>query len=87
MAWEELKGSRRVEDNKPTTIDYIITFEGTTSDSAPSGGDSYSDVTSSGSLSDTGLWREPVAVSVGHVKYKTDQKANVTVRFRGHYEY
>ncbi|MBS3821710.1 MAG: hypothetical protein KGY81_08110 [Phycisphaerae bacterium] len=87
MAWSEVKGSRRIEDSQPNTIDYVITFEAGTSETIPSCGNTYSDVTGSGSLSSTDLWREPVAVSVGELKYKTAATANVTVRFRGHYEY
>jgi len=83
--WSELKGTRQVFDQYPHYIEYVITFTGAPASARPNSGDTYSDVTGSGSLSSANLTREPVAVHVGQMYRVTVNKSHVTIRFRGRY--
>lgn len=85
MAWTELGGSRKIEDNRPRTIDYIITFTAPTGETPPTNGETLSDVLGSGSLPSTGLAYEPEAARVSEVVQFTVNKAHVTIVFRGYY--
>jgi hypothetical protein len=94
MAWQEMKSTPRVQDHRqgpgPHYIRYTITFTGTagTDDleaNRPQGGDTYSDVTGSGSLDSTGLDAEPTVIDSGTVSYATVVKCHVTCVFEGLY--
>jgi len=92
MAWSELLGSRRILDENPNYVDYVVTFTGAQADTLKAGGKLYSDWTDSttnkpdttgpGGISLDG---EPVQVQISAQQNATPTKQHVTVRFRGHY--
>lgn len=84
MAWKEMAGTRRVEDNKPHHIDYIITFTAPTAETIPAAGCLIGAITT-GNLPTTGVDSEPEAVQISEVVLATPTKAHVTVRFRALY--
>jgi hypothetical protein len=85
MAWKEMSGTRRIEDAAPSHVDYIITFDGATTDTVPTNGNTLATILGSGTLPSTGLDAEPTAVQVSYVKKFTQNKSKATVRFRGFY--
>ncbi len=85
MAWKELRGTRRVDDNAPHYIDYTITFQGVLGETKPSGGNTIGDI-ASGTLPSTGLAHEPIADGISQVTKVTATKTRVKVRFRGKYK-
>jgi len=85
MAWTELKGTRKVIDNDPHHIDYVIGFTAATTESLPSGGDTLATVAGSGTLPSTNLAYEPLVDHVEWVKNVTANKSHIVVVFRGFY--
>ena len=82
--WAELVGTRRVLDSDPQTMRYQVEFTAGTGATVPSPGDTLSDLTG-GSLSSTGLDREPVVVFVSDRVKATIQKDHVTCVFQAHH--
>ena len=88
MAWKEMSGSRRVEENGlgPGVFvrDTIISFIGIAgTDTKPSNGNKLTNILGSGTLSSTGLDAEPSAVQISDVRKITELACQVTVKFRG----
>ncbi len=83
--WQELSGARNVSDTDPQTIQYRISFLANTGTALPSAGDTISDVIGSGSLSSTGLDREPVVVHIGARIKATVLRDIVTLVFQAHH--
>jgi len=85
MAWSEMTGTRKTTRQGrgpgPFTETVQITFVGTTAQTTPSNGDSYSTIVGSGNLPSTGLDAEPEVIQVGRVKKITSTKSQVTVLF------
>jgi len=97
VAWKELRGTRRVEDNAPHYVDWIITFGGTVgTEVKPNPGDTITNIIGTKSLpTGTGaggdgvngdlLDATPRAVQVSQVHRVTPSETRVTVRFRAWY--